>query len=283
MTRKCRQCCKVRAYPSSFIGRRGVPVQMCRVCQRRYYGWDRKSAEERFATTRKGVPLPRLLRAALYRRSGNRKLGGLPASITSRDSCPPSCSFYGHGCYAEYSFLAAHWRRVGRRGRSWARFCDDVASLPDGQLWRHNEAGDLPGKGDRIDSAALWRLVWANSGRRGFTFTHKPTLTSARNQIDVAAANMSGFTVNLSADNLHEADRLHALGIAPVVVVLPSDASVRVRTPGGRRVTVCPAETRGLTCAECELCAIPTRRTIVGFRAHGQSKALVSELVRERR
>jgi hypothetical protein len=47
---------------------------------------------------------------------------------------------------------------------------------------------------------------------------------------------------------------------------------------------VCPAETgAALTCKTCQLCAIPTRKTIVGFIAHGQSAALVSEIVRGKR
>jgi len=33
---------------------------------------------------------------------------------------------------------------------------------------------------------------------------------------------------------------------------------------------VCPAQTReDVTCASCGLCAIPDRRVIIGFRAHG--------------
>jgi hypothetical protein len=77
----------------------------------------------------------------LYPRSGNRKLGGLPASITSRDTCPDACALKRFGCYALYGHTAAHWRRVGEQPGSWDDFCADVARLPEGQLWRHNEAG----------------------------------------------------------------------------------------------------------------------------------------------
>jgi hypothetical protein len=172
---------------------------------------------------------------------------------------------------------------------SWSTFCDAVAALPEGQLWRHNEAGDLPGKGDRIDVNAMAALVAANDGRRGFTFTHKPVLDdddehvrpTALNRACVRAANRMGFTVNLSADSLEQADRLAALGVGPVVVVLPQGASNGAsKTPGGRQVVVCPAQTtKGMTCARCQLCANATRKSIVGFKAHGQFRASVTQLV----
>jgi hypothetical protein len=141
----------------------------------------------------------------------------------------------------------------------------------------------LPGEGERIDVAALEELVQANDGRRGFTFTHKrprtwPELAAIRD------ANRRGFTINLSADTLEEADKLAALGVGPVAVVVASDAPETSRTPAGRTVIVCREQTReGVTCASCGLCAAPTRRAIVAFRAHGNRMRLVNELVRTKR
>ena len=99
----------------------------------------------------------------------------------------------------------------------------------------------------------------------------------------IREANRDGFTINLSADSLEDADRLTDMEIGPVAVVVAHDAPIRLKTPAGRRVTICPAESSKMTCDECRLCANPKRKTIIGFRAHGQSKAIVSELVRERR
>lgn len=286
--RRCPQCWQPRDFPDAFIGARGGVVNMCRICRERYYGWQSKTAAEKFATPRTGVPAASAFVARLFRRSGNRKLGPIPASITARGSCPPSCSFYEAGCYAEYHVLAAHWRRVGVSGSPWDLFCRDVAQLPSGQLWRHNVAGDLPGEGDRIDREALGKLVTANMGRRGFTFSHKPILragmTGRQNRLAIAAANEAGFVVNVSADNLEQADEYADIECAPVAVVLPADAPIRLRTPAGRRVVVCPAQTpAALTCATCGLCAIRDRKAIVGFRAHGQAAAHVSSLVQLRR
>ena len=165
-----------------------------------------------------------------------------------------------------------HWQRVtkGSNAINWQALCASVAALPDGQLWRHNQAGDLPGLGDTIDVKALSELVRANAGKRGFTYTHKPMHTkAARNAI--ARANAKGFTINLSANTLAHADALASLGIAPVVVVLPRDAVANTVTPDGRKVVICPATQRDdVTCQSCGLCA-RLRDCIVGFPAHGTS------------
>lgn len=209
-------------------------------------------------------------------RSNVDKLGGIPCSTTAGYTCPISCSLRGAGCYAEFGFGGWQWKRLSRGeiGIEWRAFLAHVQMLPEGQLWRHNLAGDLPGEGDTIDAARLMQLTLANLGRRGFTFTHKPTRLR-RNRLAIRAANRGGFTINLSAGSPAEADRLAELGIGPVVTLMPSDAWVR-HTPAGRPIIVCPSQRRDVTCADCQLCASPNRTAIVGFMAHGQMKRRVS-------
>jgi len=209
--------------------------------------------------------------------SHNKKTGPIPVTMTSADTCPPSCAFRGSGCYAEGGPLNMAWRAVSNprpgsryRTHTWGELCTFVRRLPRGQLWRHNQAGDLPGQGDCIDTLALAALVEANRGRRGFTYTHKP-MGVLRNRQAVFAANRSGFTVNLSADNLAQADELAALGAGPVVAVVPQDTPKHGRTPGGRRFVVCPAQTaEDMNCARCGWCAQADRQGIVAFRVHGR-------------
>lgn len=294
--RRCPQHYGYVAYPAGFIGKRGKPVNFCKGCQERYSGWETKTPEERAAASagRKGVPRTTVLRARLFVKSQNTKLGGIPSSMTSRGTCPTTCSFYEHGCMSEYGKIAYHWRTVGESGDTWEKFCADVAALPEGQLWRHNVAGDLPGDGVTIDRDALEDLVHANRDKRGFTFTHHsytngPDIeTVLHNESAIRYANRNGFTVNISCDSLEQADRVARFqkvdGAVPVVVVVPHDAPIRLKTPEGRRVTICPAETEaGMTCADCRLCADANRKTIVAFQSHGQSRAQVDRLVQLRR
>lgn len=204
--------------------------------------------------------------------SGNIKTGPIPVSITSRDTCPPTCPFQGAGCYAESGPLSIHWRKVDarERGLSWEDFCSDIQNLEPMQLWRHNQAGDLPGDGVTIDSEALDLLLGANFGKRGFTYTHYPA--KGVNLNTLAMANLCGFTVNLSADSIHEVDELADLGVGPVVCVLDSTQTANLKTPAGRTVVICPATQRDdVTCATCALC-YRQRDTVVGFPAHGSSR-----------
>jgi hypothetical protein len=178
------------------------------------------------------------------------------------------------GCYAASGPLALHWNAVsnGTRGTDWQTFVDQIAALPDGQLWRHNQAGDLPGDGSTVDPVALGELVHANIGRRGFTYTH---YRDADSLAWVRHANAWGFTVNLSANDLADADRLADTGAGPVVVVLSSDHTDNTVTPSGRKVVVCPATQRDdVSCATCQLCQ-RQRTTIVGFPAHGSRKRVI--------
>ena len=110
------------------------------------------------------------------RKSRNSKTGDIPVTTTSEETCPHACPLKANGCYAEAGPLAILWRKVTARkmGMAWDAAMSEIAALPNGTLWRHNQAGDLPGIGDAIDVAALAALVKANRGKRGFTYTHKP-------------------------------------------------------------------------------------------------------------
>ena len=209
-------------------------------------------------------------------RSANVKTGAIPTSVTSANSCPPSCPFMGSGCYAESGPLAIHWRKTsnGERGMDWLSFCKQVENLPSGQLWRHDVAGDLPSETeDRelISPSYLGYLVAANIGKRGFTYTHKTQREA--NFSWIKAANDHGFCINLSANSLAEADSLAARKVAPVVTILPIDSPKKTFTPEGRAVITCPATYRDdVSCLTCQLCAISNREVIIGFPAHGTSK-----------
>jgi hypothetical protein len=167
------------------------------------------------------------------------------------------------------------------RGTSWQSFTRQIFELPAGQLWRHNQAGDLPGLNDDIDRNKLEDLVIANQGKRGFTYTHKPP--TRRNLELIRSANTHGFTINLSANTLDHADKLVKTGL-PVVVVLPEeDVDKRNQlTPAGYKVVTCPAtRSEKINCSTCGLCQIRNRNFIIGFPAHGARKNSVSNLVRQ--
>jgi hypothetical protein len=219
----------------------------------------------------------------LTRSSDNAKTGPIPVSTSPQLTCPDSCPLKGNGCMV-IGPMKWHWDKVsrGERGNAWKVFLGELRSLPKGQLWRHNQAGDLAGKNQEIALELLKDLVNANQGRKGFTYTHKPVLDGQEGPIEsnraaIKEANAQGFTINLSANGLNHADKLAALGIGPVCTILPDQNPVNRTTPQGRKVVICPAQTRdNTTCASCGLCQRADRSVIVGFMPHGsqQKKAL---------
>jgi hypothetical protein len=183
-----------------------------------------------------------------------------------------------------------HWRRLdagqSKNAKEWGEFLKDVKRLNRDVLWRHNVAGDLNGTSDIIDQHKLGELVKANKGKRGFTYTHYPVLPdqdgpTMLNRESVAAANIAGFTINLSGNDVSHADKLKALDIAPVVVIMPRDAEKVSYTPRGNKVVICPAEgSDKVTCLTCGLCQLPKRDYIIGFRAHGTAAKTVELIAR---
>jgi hypothetical protein len=219
------------------------------------------------------------MKTHLTLKSSNAKTGPIPVSTSSAHQCPPVCPFMHNGCYADSGPLAIHWRKVtsGERGLEWSEFTQAITSLPQGQLWRHNQSGDLAGIGNLIAPAFLRELVTANKGKKGFTYTHKPVLGGGKvetsNRQAVQEANKGGFTVNLSGNTLEHADQLAELAIAPVVCVVPSTTSANLTTPQGRKVVICPATQKdNVSCATCQLCARGNRSVIIGFPSHGSMK-----------
>ena len=213
----------------------------------------------------------------LTMKSSNEKTGKIPVSTTEAQTCPAACPFNNAnegGCYAESGPLKMHWMKVSdkARGDTWPVFIGKIANLKADTLWRHNQAGDLPGRNDQLDATACMELAQANDGKRGFTYTHYDVLGSKRNRMIVTQMNRSGFTVNLSANNVAHADQLADLDAGPVATVLPIDQTANTVTPAGRKVVVCPATIRDdVSCASCQLCQ-RQRDFIIGFPAHGTSK-----------
>jgi len=218
------------------------------------------------------------MRVHITVKSSNKKTGPIPVTTTESSSCPPSCPFIDKGCYAKSGPLALHWRKVsnGERGTDWQGLCDFVQTLPDRQLWRHNQAGDLPHVLGDLDHAKVAHLVVSNTGRRGYTYTHHAL--NNHNVSILKRANSQGFTVNVSTESLHDADAAVALGL-PAVAVVRNDQPTPTHTPRGVRVVVCPAQEREVSCAECGLCAQAERTCVVAFKAHGTAAKTVNEIV----
>ena len=222
----------------------------------------------------------------LVKASKNAKTGRMPVSSHPEYTCPEVCPMKGSGCYGDNFRCRLNWNKLntGQTGVSFDEFCDQIAALPDGTPWRGAQVGDQPGNGHRIDTTRLDRIVKANKGKRGFTYTHYPVIPEddqdsfLHNRFAVREAIHGGLTVNLSANNIGHADKLAATGM-PVCVILPEGVTKNFVTPDGNKVVICPAYTRkDVTCKSCLLCQKAKRGCIVGLPVHGNGKKKASAI-----
>ena len=138
----------------------------------------------------------------------------------------------------------------------------------------------------------------ASWGMLGYAYTHKPVApfqgkvsaaaaVLAANRKAIRKACNSGFMISISANHLGEADKLAKYGL-PMVSVVPANTPAVFTTPKGLHGIICPAQTRGLTCLQCKLCARPERAKsmpgtagsmIIGFKPHGPGAKKVEALL----
>lgn len=225
-------------------------------------------------------------------RSQADKTYGLPVTYnTEKDTCPDSCPLREAGCYAKSGNVAIHWRKLNKATEetgqylTWDRFLNWVKSLRSKQFWRYAVAGDLPhtGDGKTIDGEKVNGLVKANKvgNKKGFTYTHHDP-NVGDNAETIRKANEGRFTINLSANNEEEADRLYDLGIGPVVTIMEKNDRGHSTTPKGRKIVECLATNPRVPvkdCAECKfLCQKADRDFIIGFVPHGSQKKKVEKI-----
>lgn len=214
------------------------------------------------------------------RRSRNDKVGPLFCVSADPTTCPPGCPLRGdRGCYGQNYRARRAWQLLadGTRGETFERTLERIEVIPDGETYRYGDVGDLPGRGNRISARMLHQLARASQRKDVISYTHKPVLGSSqvarKNRELVRWANDHGFTVNLSALGVGQADALHQLDIAPVFVALRSDQPIPKRTPAGVPIVWCPSQKGTAQCATCckgrPWCAQADRTPIIAIRSHG--------------
>ena len=146
--------------------------------------------------------------------SGNRKVGPIKVTTTEKSSCPTECGVMDE-CYASGGPLAIHWNKVGegQRGDNWDGFVNRVKRFRKNELWRHNQAGDLPqDENGKMDSDKCEALADAASHTDGWTYTHYNPMDKHNFEVIQNMNSVGGLVVNLSADTMEQADTYSRLG-----------------------------------------------------------------------
>ena len=229
------------------------------------------------------------IQVAITKRSRNKKVGPIPVTTSAKSTCPPACRLHwskeDSPCYAEAGFhTRMHWDKVsaGERGVPWPEFIDWVLDLPEGTLWRHNVAGDLPGQDDVLDKYRVYALKAAASHTQGFTYTHYSPTPYNRAVLETTSGFANrGFVINQSTDTMPEAYNSYKLGRPTVVLVSSEMGDWRTIKHKDMKVARCPAEYLDTDCNRCRLCAVGNRKVVVGFTSHGVRKSKADIIARD--
>ena len=208
--------------------------------------------------------------------SGNSHTGSIPVSTSGKETCNPSCPLK-HVCYAKAKLnpetgkskwkpLEHHWDKVtsGERGTDYLTFTNSIRKLPYGQLWRHNQAGDMHQDVKYVD-----QLIAANRGRRGYTYTS----WTYSDELFIRAKR-EGFTINKSCYSASSAAFAVSWGIPAVFSGAPIEyKDVTAWTEFGVRFVVCPSKrnspaAKKVQCATCQLCHTRPDNTVIVFPLH---------------
>jgi hypothetical protein len=207
--------------------------------------------------------------------SDNAKIGKISATYTSEDSCPDTCSLK-KCCYGKAGPISLFWKKVsnGQYGMDFDSFCNELRKM-NGLVVRLNVVGDLPHNNGYIDGPKVKKLAVSLKKKVPFTYTHH-NMEIPENREIVKMANENGLTINLSADNMKDADTYMEYNIGPVVTTMPVNCENVTFTPNGNKIVKCPAVYKeNVTCQSCMLCAKSNRKVIIGFPAHGVKKKSV--------
>lgn len=212
--------------------------------------------------------------------SANAKTGDIAQTYTNPETCPTRCPFKGHGCYAENFGANFQWKRAENGFDVWALIDWVQANTEEGDLIRHNVAGDIcyPNSND-IDPQLVNYLIIAYRGRKAYTYTHAEV--NERNAQIVRDATSQGFVISFSCETPEEVDKAFMLGCMAVLTVTKA-VEPNATTPNGWRIIQCPNQTHNdVTCKSCALCA-RLRGVVIAFQTHGTRAKKANEAIEQK-
>jgi len=219
------------------------------------------------------------VKTLVVERTTNAKTGPMAATYRTADTCPTSCPLAGGGCYARGRIFGIPSRLGTEATASYPEVRALASNLRLGAMVRANVSGDMLDDAGRPDfpyAAALSSVAQDRPDVAVFGYSHAWRSLSP----DIAP----GVTLNASCESPEEIIAATAAGWPTVTTATDPADPIIGTTIAGRRVVVCPAQTRdGVTCSTCRLCARPARRSTVAFIVHGSGKAQAARAIRATR
>lgn len=199
------------------------------------------------------------MKVHLVPKTNNKKTGKVAATYITGDTCPDRCPFLSI-CYANQGTMGNTPFKIAETHGSddLTKTADGIRSLPKGSLVRHAVSGEPT-------EAYVQAMGAAHEDRPdtlGWTYLHSwPDRSPAEFPANLVP--------NASCETQEELEKAQANGWDTVLVATGADDELIGQTVAGRRVIVCPNQTRGVTCAECRLCMKRDRKATIAFLPHG--------------
>lgn len=213
------------------------------------------------------------MKTLVVERSENKKLGSIATTYRTQESCPTTCVLFENGCYARGRIFGLA-RKFGTDDNN-QRVRDLVKEVPPNGSIRFNVSGDFLSEDGTLDADYVDACNYVADTRPDIKII---AYTHAWRQIDRSVFH---FSVNASCESL--ADLVEALDLG-WQAVLADTGEMLGDVVEGRRVIQCPAQTRDVTCRDCNACAADTRtRPIIAFVVHGNGAKKATAAIEKKR
>lgn len=208
-------------------------------------------------------------------KSHNRKTGEVSATYAAQQTCPKACPLRGNGCYAESGNAYYVTKRLNASSASALSIARTeaklIGALPGDRPLRVHNVGDCPTDATaQIVSTAMHHYA-TRSGEPAWTYTHAWRTVGRDSWGDASAL--------ASCETVAEVRQGRARGYATALVVNGS-------VPTDIRTVQCPAQTHGVTCADCRLCTqasrLYTNGITITFDVHGTGAKKAAAVLAER-
>lgn len=221
--------------------------------------------------------------------SDNKKIGRASATYVAQGSCPITCPFMGHGCYAEngmtsftttrlnkaYTALVAHFGEATPAdfARAEASAIDKLTGKHPLRLHVVGDCKDAEAAGIIAEAASRYR---AKHGQPVWSYTHAWRYTER-------AAWGDSVSILASCETIADLDEAHADGYALAMVIEYHENDKPHKLDNGMLGIPCREQVGSAeNCTSCKLCfnadVLYKSRAVILFAAHGRVGKVVEAL-----
>lgn len=215
-------------------------------------------------------------------KSTNSKIGVVSATYAPIETCPSTCPFLNHGCYAQTSHTGIHAARLGKNARA-SKVVTPLKLAKEEAKAIRTLKGDYDLRlhviGDCKTTKAAEVLAKASAehsakhGKKVWTYTHAWR--------EIPREKFGDISVLASCETLEECKQAMRRGYAASVVRLkPFKGTMPF---SGLKMTACKELSNGTKCSKCKLCMndqkLLKNNEVICFFPHGSGATKAKEAI----